>query len=132
MPNRSANDPIVYIVDDQAMLDSLEALLQSVDMQTERFSSAEAFFARAEVPHGSCLLLDVRIPGMSSFELQAKLNRIGVKIPIIFISGHDDTFKSRQEHAPEVVAFLEKPCSPQALIEAVHKAIEVASADSGD
>src|SRR4029079_8897902 len=84
-------EPIVYVVDDdQAMVESLTWIIESVGLKAKAYTRAQEFLDVYEPLQHGCILLDVRMPGMSGPELQAKLNSIGATIPIIFISGHGD------------------------------------------
>src|ERR1700722_9318148 len=86
-----SGEPIVFVVDDDAAARSaMESLLQSVGLRVETFDSASAFLRREASDGPCCLVLDVRLPGMSGIELQRSLTSTGVNIPIIFITGHGD------------------------------------------
>lgn len=120
----SADAPIVFIVDDDArMCAAMQRLLRTVGLNFESFSTPEAFL-RHELPNGpSCLLLDVRLPGMSGLDVQRKLTERGVQIPIIFITGHGDIPMSVQAMKSGAVEFLTKPFRDQDLIDAIQQAI---------
>ena len=118
--------PTVFIVDDDAPARSaMESLLDSVGLRVESFGSATDFLARAPAEGPSCLVLDVRLPWMSGIELQRHLASSGVKIPIIFITGHGDIPMSVEAMKAGAVEFLTKPFRGQALLDAIYSAIEI-------
>jgi FixJ family two-component response regulator len=117
-------DPIVFVIDDDRMIrDGLQSLIKSVGLRVQTFASAEDFLG-AKRPEGpACLVLDVRMPGLSGLDLQLKLRNGGMAIPIIFITGHGDipmSVRAMKEGAHE---FLTKPVRGQDLLDAVQKAI---------
>jgi FixJ family two-component response regulator len=117
--------PIVFVIDDDASVrSSLKNLLESVGLHAELFDSADAFmeFRRPEVP--SCLILDVRLPGLSGLEFQNELAKLGVALPIIFITGHGDIPMSVRAMKSGAVEFLTKPFRDQDLLEAVWQALD--------
>ena len=117
-------DPVVFVIDDDRMIrDGLQGLIRSVGLRVETFASAQDFLAakRPDVP--ACLVLDVRMPGVSGLDLQLKLSEAGIHIPIIFITGHGDipmSVRAMKEGAHE---FLTKPVRGQDLLDAIQKAI---------
>jgi FixJ family two-component response regulator len=118
---QTTNNPTVYIVDDdRAIRESMTAVIESMGFQSQGFSSAEDFLARADTTRRGCLVLDVRMPGMSGFELQERLADDGVMLPIIFYSGHGDISRLNDKLPPGVVAYLEKPSPPDTLAAAIH------------
>jgi FixJ family two-component response regulator len=121
----SADTPNVFIVDDDGrMRAAMQRLLKSVGLHSESFATPQDFL-RHKLPDGpSCLVLDVRLPGMSGLEVQHKLNEAGVQMPIIFITGHGDipmTVKAMKSGAME---FLTKPFRDQDLIDAIQQALK--------
>ena len=117
-------DAIVYVVDDDASLRaSLQDLLESVGLRVAACASAQEFLhsPRPEVP--SCLVLDVRLPGLSGLELQQRLAPGDLALPIIFITGHGDVPMSVQAMKAGAVDFLSKPFRDQDLLDAVHQAL---------
>ena len=117
-------DPIVYVVDDDAAVrEAIKNLLESVGMQVQTFVSSAEFMARAPAEAPSCLILDVRLPGMSGLEFQRELTAAGVEIPIIFITGHGDIPITVQAMKAGAVDFLTKPFREQELLDAIHKAL---------
>jgi FixJ family two-component response regulator len=117
-------EPIVFVIDDDRMIrEALQSLIRSVGLRVETFASAQDFLVarRPDVP--ACLVLDVRMPGLSGLDLQVKLGEANIKIPIIFITGHGDipmSVRAMKEGAHE---FLTKPVRGQDLLDAVQKAI---------
>ena len=121
----SEDRPAVFVVDDDpSMRRSLDSLLRSVGLDVHLFSSAQEFMhaKRPEVP--GCLVLDVRLPGMSGLAFQQELAKAGVALPIIFISGHGDVPISVRAMKAGAVEFLTKPFEEQVLLDAIHAAIE--------
>ncbi len=118
-------DPIVFVVDDDAAVrDAIKDLLESVGMRVQTFISTNEFLSRTPVDAPSCLILDVRLPGMSGLEFQRHLNASGADIPIIFITGHGDIPITVQAMKAGAVDFLTKPFRDQELLDAIHKAID--------
>ena len=118
-------DKLVYVVDDDAPLrDSLADLLCSIGLRVETFASAQEFLQskRPDVP--SCLVLDVRLKGLSGLDLQKRLVEGDVDIPIIFISGHGDIPMAVQAMKAGALEFLRKPFRDQDLLDAVQQALE--------
>jgi FixJ family two-component response regulator len=118
-------EPIVFAVDDDAsMREALSRLFRSIGMRAHIFASAQDFltFKRPDAP--ACLVLDVRLPGSSGLDLQRELAATAPAIPIIFITGHGDIPMSVQAMKAGAVEFLTKPFRDQALLDAIHQAIE--------
>ncbi|MGA2353763.1 MAG: response regulator transcription factor [Terriglobales bacterium] len=117
-------DPVVFVIDDDKMVrDGLQSLIRSVGLQVETFASAQDFLAAKRPDAPACLILDVRMPGLSGLDLQLKLNEAEIYIPIIFITGHGDipmSVRAMKEGAHE---FLTKPWRSQDLLDAIQKAI---------
>jgi two-component system response regulator FixJ len=117
-------DATVFVVDDdEAMRHSLSWLLQSVGHRVECFASAEAFLAAYDPDRAGCLVLDVRMPGMSGLELQQHLADRGAALPVIVITGHGDVPMAVRAMRAGAVDFIEKPLNNQALIERVGAAL---------
>ena len=119
----SADATVFVIDDDESVLKALARLIGSVELKVETFSSAQAFLAKAPSDRPSCLVVDVRMPGLSGLELQQELNRTGVQIPIIFISGHGNVPMSVKAMKAGAIDFLQKPFNDQELLDAIHQAI---------
>jgi len=118
-------DVMVFVVDDDApMRESLKNLIRSVGLRVELFSSAQEFLEsnRPEVP--SCLVLDVRLPGLSGLELQRRTTEAGIEIPIIFITGFGDIPMTVDAMKAGAVEFLAKPFRDQDLLDAIQQALE--------
>lgn len=117
-------NPIVYVVDDdQAMVESLSWIIESVGLKVKIFVRAQDFLEAYNPNQHGCLLLDVRMPGMSGPELQSKLNDLEANIPIIFISGHGDVPLAVRVMKAGAVDFLTKPFNDQVLLESINKAL---------
>jgi FixJ family two-component response regulator len=96
-PVSAAEEPIVFVIDDDPfMLGGLSSLFRSIGLRVEAFASATELLQHPLPAVPSCLVLDIRLPRLSGFDLQAELNRLGIKIPIIFITGHGDVPYVRQ------------------------------------
>jgi FixJ family two-component response regulator len=115
----------VFVVDDDAgMRASLEGLLKSVGLRSESFGTAQEFLSRQGGEGPSCLVLDVRLPGVSGLDFQRKLSEVGVHIPIIFITGHGDIPMTVRAMKSGAVEFLTKPFRDQDLLDAVQQALD--------
>jgi FixJ family two-component response regulator len=124
MPLSSEPPPIVFIVDDdQSVREALAGLVRSTGMQVEVFVSAQAFLARPRVDAPSCLVLDVRLPGLSGLDLQRRLAEVKTEIPIVFITGHGDVPTSVTAMKAGAVEFLLKPLADADILEAIERAI---------
>jgi FixJ family two-component response regulator len=122
-PPQSA--PTVFVVDDDAaMRESLDSLIRSVGLRVESFSSAQEFLQRKTPEGPACLVLDVRLPGLSGLDLQRELLDTENSIPIVFITGHGDIPMSVRAMKAGAVEFLTKPFRDQDLLDAIHQAIE--------
>jgi FixJ family two-component response regulator len=117
-------DVMVFVVEDDASLRaSLQDLLQSVGLPVVAFASAQEFLRRPHPDVPGCLVLDVRLPGLSGLELQKQLAAVDRDLPIIFITGHGDIPMSVQAMKAEAVEFLTKPFRDQALLDAIQQAL---------
>jgi FixJ family two-component response regulator len=117
--------PVVFVVDDDVSIrDALSNLLRSVGLQVETFDTAQEFLARPRPDAPGCLVLDVRLPGLSGLDLQRELLKSEIEVPIIFITGHGDIRMSVEAMKAGAVEFLEKPFRDQELLDAVRQAIE--------
>ena len=117
--------PTVFIIDDDAgVRESIRDLVESVDLRAESFATAQAFLASKWRDGPSCLVLDVRLPDTSGLDLQQKLSRAGVRIPIIFITGHADIPMTVKAMKSGAVEFLTKPFRDQDLLDAIQQALQ--------
>jgi two-component system response regulator FixJ len=125
--------PVVFVVDDdEAVRNATRMLLQSVGLAVETFDSADRFLASADVARHGCLVLDIRMPGMSGLELQEKLAARNATLPIIFITGHGDVPMAVQAMRRGAVDFLEKPFRDQDLLDRIQRAITESERRMGD
>ena len=122
---KPADDATVFVIDDDArMRAATERLLKSVGLHAELFATPKDFLTR-KLPDGpSCLVLDVRLPGMSGLDVQRKLTEAGVQIPVIFITGHADIPMTVKAMKSGAVEFLTKPFRDQDLLDAIQQALE--------
>jgi len=117
---------LVYVVDDDdAFRDSLRWLLESAGYRTALFPSAERFLESYRAGSGACLLLDVRMPGLSGIELQAELNRRGDRLPVIFLTGHGDVPMAVEAVKKGAFYFLEKPFDDRELLSLIEEAVQL-------
>ena len=119
-----ANATVFVVDDDAAMRDSLKDLIRSVGLRGELYASAQDFLRseRPDVP--GCLVLDVRMPGLSGLDLQRRLTEAGVSMPIIFISGHGDVPMTVRALKAGALEFLTKPFRDQDLLDAIQQALD--------
>ena len=119
------NTKLVAIVDDDDLMRSaLQGLLKAVGMPAQAFASAEEFLQSGQLHHTACLIADIRMPGMSGLELQAKLNAEHCRIPTIFITAHGDAKMRMQALRAGAVEFMAKPFDDEILLESVRAALE--------
>jgi two-component system, LuxR family, response regulator FixJ len=122
---------IVFIVDDdESVHRSLRRLIKSVKLKAESLASAEDFLKAGGEKRCSCLILDVRLPGMNGLQLQSKLNEMGFRIPIIFITAYEDKQVEVEAKRSGAIAFFRKPFNDQALLEAVSSAFQLAKSSA--
>jgi FixJ family two-component response regulator len=119
------NSPTVFVVDDDASIrDALRNLLRSVGLAVETFETAQDFLISPGSKGPGCLVLDVRLPGLSGLDLQRQLKDADIQIPVIFITGHGDIQMSVRAMKAGAMEFLTKPFRDQDLLDAVHAAID--------
>jgi len=120
-----ASSPTVFVIDDDDLVRaSIQGLLKSVGLRSEAFGAAQEFL-RSKRPDGpSCLVLDVRLPGVNGLDFQRELADAGIRIPIIFITGHGDIPMSVKAMKSGAVEFLTKPFRDQDLLDAIHQALD--------
>jgi FixJ family two-component response regulator len=116
--------PAVYIVDDdEGARNSLRFLLKSVGLPAMAFDSAQAFLSAYQPHQPGCLVLDVRMPGMSGLELQQELNRLGAVIPVVFVTGHGDVPMAVEAIQQGAFDFVQKPYREQELLDRIQRAL---------
>jgi len=117
--------PTVFVVDDDDLVRaSIQGMLKSVGLRSETFGTAQEFL-RSKRPDGpSCLVLDVRLPGVNGLDFQRELAAAGIRIPIIFITGHGDIPMTVRAMKSGAVEFLTKPFRDQDLLDAIHQALD--------
>ncbi len=120
-----AGAPLVFVIDDDAgMRAAIQGLLKSVGLGSETFGTAQEFLRSKRPDTPSCLVLDVRLPGVSGLDFQRRLTDSGVLIPIIFITGHGDIPMTVKAMKSGAVEFLTKPFRDQDLLDAIYVALE--------
>ncbi len=119
------NSKICVIDDDESVREALRSLLKSVGFEAEVFASAEDFLGSGHLPGTCCLILDVRMPGMSGFELHEQLIADDEQVPIIFVSAHADEEARARALRSGAVDFLLKPFSDEALLHAIETAMRL-------
>jgi len=120
-----APEAIVFVVDDDAsMRESLESLIRSAGLAVQTFASAAEFLARPRPDVPSCLVLDLRLPGLSWLDLQKRMAEVDIAIPIVFITGHGDVPSSVRAMKAGAVEFLTKPFTDQDLLDGIQQAME--------
>ena len=125
----SADGLTVFIIDDDArMRAAIQRLLKSAGIHAESFATPQDFLGHKLPPGPSCLVLDVRLPGISGLDVQRKLNEMGIQIPIIFITGHGDIPMTVKAMKSGAVEFLTKPFRDQDLLDAIQQALQGAAA----
>ena len=120
------DEQTVFIVDDDAAVrDSIQELVESVGLRAESHSSGQAFLASYQPQRSGCLVLDVRMAGMSGLVLQEKLNELGARIPVIIITGHGDVPMAVRALKAGAVDFVQKPYRDQLLLDSINNALTV-------
>ena len=115
---------VVVVDDDPSVRAALSSLFRSVGLQVELFGSAAEFLQRKRSDGANCLVLDIRLPGVSGLDFQDQLLKVNIRTPIIFMTGHGDIPMSVQAMKADAVEFLTKPFRDQALLDALHQAIQ--------
>jgi FixJ family two-component response regulator len=127
------NEPTVFIIDDdQEVREALQLLMESVGLSVQIFSSASEFLDQFDSSLPGCLVLDVRMPGMSGLDLYARLAEEHMHPPVIIITGHGDVPMAVRAVQKGVLDFIEKPFNDQALLDSVHRALEQDSQQRGE
>jgi FixJ family two-component response regulator len=121
----TATEAVVFVVDDDARTrESLKNLIRSVGLRVEAFASGQEFLRSTRPDMPACLVLDVRLPGLSGLDLQKRMTEVGTEIPIVFITGHGDIPMSVRAMKAGAVEFLTKPFRDQELLDAIQQALE--------
>jgi FixJ family two-component response regulator len=121
----SDNNPVVFVIDDNpAVREALDGLIRSVHLSVRTFGSTEEFlqFKRPDAP--GCLVLDVRLPGLSGLDFQKEMAKSNIDLPVIFITGHGDVPMSVRAIKAGAIEFLSKPFRDQDLLDAIHAGLE--------
>ena len=117
-------DAIVHVVDDEAeVCNAVAMLLRSVGLQSRTYGSAQAFLEGYRPGTPGCIVLDVRLPGMSGLELQERLQRSGITLPVIVMTGHGDIQMAVRAMRAGALDFVEKPFNDQTLLDRVHEGV---------
>ena len=124
MATQGKNKLVSIVDDDESMRVALHGLLKAVGLPAQAFASAETFLESGQQRETACLIADIRMPGISGLELQAKLNAERCKIPTIFITAHGDSEMRMQALRAGAVEFLTKPFDDEVLLESVQAALE--------
>ncbi|HKJ50293.1 MAG TPA: response regulator [Gammaproteobacteria bacterium] len=118
----------VYVIDDdEAVRDSIGMLLESADLPFRSFASADEFFAQLDHNQRGCLVLDIRMPGMTGLQLQQRLAEVGSTLPVIFITGHGDVPMAVEAMRQGALDFLRKPVNESNFIERIQHAFDIES-----
>ena len=119
-------NPVVFIVDDdEAICQSLRLLIDDIGLEVRTFNDARQFLAAYDSSQPGCLVLDVRMSGMSGLELQSRLRELGTAIPTIIITGHGDVPMAVEAMKAGALDFIEKPFRDQVLLDSIHRAIDL-------
>lgn len=130
MTNPHVAEPIVYVIDDdQDICNSLTWLLDSVQLESKTFNSATEFLGYQRPHTPACLILDIRMRGMSGLQLQQQLNQQKISLPIIFMTGHGDIPMSVNAMKAGAFDFLEKPFNPQHMLNQIQSCLQQAELD---
>jgi two-component system, LuxR family, response regulator FixJ len=117
--------PVVFVVDDdEPVRDAIAMLLETVDIPHETFATAQAFLDTYTPDRRGCLVLDIRMPGMSGLELQERLIELGSATPIVFITGHGDVPMAVEAMKRGALDFIRKPFRDQELLDRIHEALD--------
>lgn len=119
------DQPTVFVVDDDASIrEAIKSLVRSIGLRAETFGSTRDFLRKRPLDAPSCLVLDVRLPGLSGLDFQHELAAANIRIPIIFITGHGDIPMTVRAMKAGAVEFLTKPFRDQDLLDAIHQALD--------
>src|SRR5579872_7249969 len=122
----AATSAVVFVIDDDPLVRAaIQGMLKSVGLHSETFGTPQDFLRSTRLPdEPSCLILDVRLPGINGLDFQHELTNAGIRIPIIFITGHGDIPMSVKAMKSGAVEFLTKPFRDQDLLDAIHQALD--------
>lgn len=127
----SSISPTVFIIDDDnTVLSALESLVRSVGLRTEAYASAPTFLSGYQPTEAGCVLVDMRLPGMSGLELQAELRERQIDLPVIMMSGYGDVASAVRAMKAGAADFFQKPINSQILLEAIQRAVAASEARS--
>src|SRR6202795_4858486 len=124
METQRSTNLVAIVDDDDLMRSALQGLLKSVGLPAQAFASSEEFLDSGQQHQAACLIADIRMPGISGLELQARLNADHCRIPTIFITAHGDEKMRMQALRAGAVEFMAKPFDDEALLESVRAALE--------
>jgi two-component system, LuxR family, response regulator FixJ len=128
--NTASDGATIFVIDDDAAVrQSLSLLIRSMSLEVETFESAPAFLDGCDPARPGCLVLDIRMPGMSGLDLHEELRRRDVTLPVIFITGHGDVAMAVRAMKSGAIDFIEKPFNDQQLLDRINQAIEIDRAD---
>jgi FixJ family two-component response regulator len=119
---------IVVVEDDASMRQAIERILRAAGFEPTLFASAEALLESDATADAGCMVLDVHLPGLSGFQLRELLSKAGTRLPVIFITAHDEPAARDQAKSAGAVAFLAKPFSGRMLLEKVEQALRLSRA----
>jgi two-component system response regulator FixJ len=122
MISRTANGTVYVVDDDEAVRDSLKALLESAGHRVRLFDSAEGFLDTLSGRRDGCVVLDIRLPGLDGFAVLDALQRSGAGIPAILVTGHQHLARQAREQGANAIAVLEKPVDAEVLLATIRKA----------
>jgi FixJ family two-component response regulator len=123
-PNPSQHAPVIYLVDDdEAVREAIALLLATMGLEVQTFASPQVFLEQFDATAIACLVVDIRMPGMSGLQLQERLNQLQSDIPVVVITGHGDVNLARRAFLGGAIEFLTKPIDEQSLIDTLHKAV---------
>ena len=124
MATKGKSKLVAIVDDDDSMRSALQGLLKSAELSAQSYASAEEFLNSGQQQQVACLIADIRMPGMSGLELQAKLNAQRCRIPIIFITAHGDEKMRLQALRAGAAEFMAKPFNDEVLLESIRAALE--------
>jgi FixJ family two-component response regulator len=122
--SRESNAIVAIVDDDPSAREGLQSLIESAGWRAETFASAQEFLARPGAEAPSCLVLDLQLPGLSGLDLQKRMAEVGLKVPVVFLTGHGNIPTSVQAMKAGAVEFLTKPFDEEELLQAIQEAIE--------